>query len=148
MKPSGSHKVIISLWWEKLSIFTTEAHRWSRKLFFPSQKQDQKSNQRAAAANQISASVAAAAADRAAIGGALDRGSLQLADGVWRLHCLHGNIASLLLRKVKRRGRGEATLTQTLPLYYSSFVPQSERRRTNCCVALDAGDWWRGGLGG
>lgn len=62
------------------------------------------------------------------------------------------SMATLLpycLGKVKRRGRGEATFTQTLPLYYSSFVPeclQSVWRCTNCCayVRSDDGDWLKG----
>lgn len=124
------------------------------KLFFPpSQKQDQKSNQRADNSQS----------DFSVCGNSSIRLSCHWCRASLREACnwptaSQGFIASMAtllpycLGKVKRRGRGEATFTQTLPLYYSSFVPeclQCAWGRTKCCLYVrmvvigwgSRGDW-------
>ena len=92
---------------------------------FLSQKQDQKFNQRAEL-SQSDFSVCG----NSGIGSSSHWCDLSRREGCNWLRVCWGFIASMAtllpycLGKVKRRERGEATFTQTLPLHYSSLVPE------------------------
>ena len=107
------------------NIFCKLAHRWHSLSYFLPQKQDQKFNQRAEL-GQWELSVCG----NSSISSISHWSGVSCREGCnWLMAC-RGFIASMAtllpycLGKVKRRERGEATFVQTLPLHYSSFVPE------------------------
>lgn len=121
-----SHKIILFYPSKKKpNIFSKLAQVALPEIFFPLQKQDQKFNQRAEHSQS-----ACRVRGNNSISLSSHWSSVSHRKGFnWLLPC-RGFIASMAtllpycLGKVKTGERGEATFTQTLPLHYSSFVPE------------------------